>query len=275
MARVPSAVTGCQCDVVCFAGQIRPSRISGVDRLLEATFDVEHTHFWYRGFRRFVRPLLEQATAGISRPLLLDCGCGTGANLGVLQEYGRAVGFDLTRRGLEFARHHGHRHLAQATVTAVPFKSVCFDVVTSFDVLYCLQDEAETAAIAEMHRLLKPGGALIVNVAALEMLRGDHSILGGEVRRYTTSRLRTALERGGFHIVRATYTNASLFPLVAGVRMWQRLRGLSRTTTSGDFFRPPTIVNTAFSGALAAEAIALRWTNMPIGSSVLCLARKA
>jgi SAM-dependent methyltransferase len=259
---------------VCFAGKIRPSRIIGVDRLLEATAHVEQSHFWYRGFRRFVRPLLEQATAGIFQPRLLDCGCGTGANLPILQQYGHAIGFDLTRRGLEFARHHGNRHLAQATVTAVPFKSGCFDVVTSFDVLYCLPDEAETAAISEMHRLLKPGGALIVNVAALEMLRGDHSILGGEVRRYTTGRLRTALERGGFHIMRVTYTNASLFPLVAGVRMWQRLRGLTKTPTSGDFFRPPTIVNTAFSGALAAEAIALRWTNMPVGSSVLCLARK-
>jgi SAM-dependent methyltransferase len=245
-----------------------------VDRLLEATADVEQTHFWYRGFRRFVRPLLAEATAGIARPRLLDCGCGTGGNLGLLQEYGQATGFDLTRRGLEFARRHGCRRLAQATVTAAPFKGDCFDVVTSFDVLYCLPDEAEALAIAEMYRLVKPGGAAIVNVAALEMLRGDHSILGGEIRRYTTRRLRTALERRGFHVVRATYTNACLFPLVAGVRMWQRLRGLKTNPTRGDFIRPPAVVNTAFSGALAAEAVALRWTNMPIGSSVLCLARK-
>jgi SAM-dependent methyltransferase len=246
-----------------------------VDRLLEATSDVEQTHFWYRGFRRFVRPLLEQATAGLSRPQLLDCGCGTGANLSLLQQYGDAVGFDLTRRGLEFALHHGHRRLAQASVTEVPFRSGWFDVVTSFDVLYCLPDQAEVAAIAEMHRLLKPGGALVVNVAALEMLRGDHSILGGEIRRYTTGRLRSALEQGGFEVIRATYTNASIFPLVAGVRIWQRLRGLSQHPTHGDFFRPPMLVNSALSGALAAEALALRWTNMPIGSSVLCLARKA
>jgi SAM-dependent methyltransferase len=245
-----------------------------VDRLLEATSQVEQTHFWYRGFRRFVRPLLEQATAGISHARLLDCGCGTGANLRILQKFGEASGFDLTRRGLEFARHHGNLRVAQASVTAVPFKSGAFDVVTSFDVLYCLPDEAETLAISEMYRLLKPGGALIVNVAALEMLRGDHSILGGEVRRYTTGRLRAALERGGFHITRVTYTNASIFPLVAGVRIWQRLRGLNKTPTAGDFFHPPALINAAFSGALAAEAIALQWTNMPIGSSVLCLARK-
>jgi SAM-dependent methyltransferase len=259
---------------VCFAGKFRTSTIVDVDRLLEATAVAEQAHFWYRGFRRFVRPLLEQATHGILRPRLLDCGCGTGANLRILGEYGQAIGFDLTRRGLEFARQHGHEHLAQATVTAVPFRGDCFDVVTSFDVLYCLPDGAERAAIAEMHRVLKPGGALIVNVAALDMLRGDHSVLGGEVRRYTTGRLRTALERGGFRIVRATYTNASLFPVVAGVRIWQRLRGLRANPARGDFFVPPAPINAAFSGALAAEALALRWTNMPVGSSVLCLARK-
>jgi hypothetical protein len=147
-------------------------------------------------------------------------------------------------------------------------------VVTSFDVLYCLPDQAEVAAVAEMNRVLKPGGAVVVNVAALEMLRGDHSILGGEIRRYTIGRLRSVLEQGGFEVIRATYTNASLFPLVAAVRMWQRLRGLARHPTHGDFFRPPTLVNSTLSGALAAEALALRWTNMPIGSSVLCLARK-
>jgi len=250
------------------------SRIRLVDRLLEATYAAEQSHFWYRGLRRFVQPLLEQATAGVTRPRLLDCGCGTGANLHMLSQYGEAAGFDLTWRGLEFARRHGVCRLAQASVTAVPFASSRFDVVTSFDVLYCLPDQAERMAIAEMGRLLRPGGALIVNVAALDMLRGDHSVLGGEVRRYTTRRLRTVLGQGGFDILRLTYTNAVLFPLLASVRLWQRMRGVNKQTTQGDFFLPPAPVNAALSAALAVEAALLRGVNMPVGSSVLCLARK-
>lgn len=262
--------TGCQCKA---AGS--PSgTIGGVDQLLEATYAAERRHFWYRGFRRFVRPLLEQATSGLTDARLLDCGCGTGGNLELLNRFGRASGFDLTRRGVELARRHGFSRVAQARVTAAPFVSGGFDVVTLFDVLYCLPDEAERETIAEMHRLLKPGGALIVNAAALDMLHGDHSVLGGEVKRHTVGRLRLALERGGFAVVRITYTNASLFPLVAAVRVWQRLRGLRQDTRTGDFFLPPPPINAALSGALALEAIALQWVDMPIGSSVLALARK-
>lgn len=247
-----------------------------MDRLLEETYRAEQRHFWFRGFRRFVRPLLANATAGLARPRLLDCGCGTGANLALLAEFGEPFGLDLTWRGLEFARQSGRRRLARASLTAVPFASASFDVVTSFDVLYCLPDPAEALAIAEMYRVLRPGGALVVNTAALELLRGDHSVLGGEVRRYTRDRLRWALERGGFSIVRITYTNAVLFPLVATVRALQRLRGLgSPDRTRGDFAVPPAPINALLAGALSIEARLLaKGVNMPVGSSLLCLARK-
>ncbi len=248
-----------------------------MDRLLEETYRAEQQHFWFQGFRQFVRPLLAEATSGLVRPRLLDCGCGTGANLPLLEEFGVPLGFDLTWRGLEFARRSGRARLAQASVTAIPVASAAVDVVTSFDVLYCLPDDAESLAIAEMHRVLRPGGALIVNVAALDILHGDHSVLDGEVRRYTTSQLRRKVERGGFDVVRITYTNAVLFPLLAVVRAAQRLRGLrSADCSRGDFFVPPAPINALLAGALWIEARLLATgIGMPVGSSVLCLARKA
>jgi SAM-dependent methyltransferase len=247
-----------------------------VDALLERTFAAEQQHFWFRGFKRFVAPLLAQATAGKPNARLVDAGCGTGANLPFLGQYGTPFGLELYRRGLDFARARGLRRLAQGSVTHLPFATASVDVVTSFDVLYCLPTPEEHAAIAEMHRVLRPGGAVIINVAAMAMLRGDHSILGGEVRRYTCRELRGKLESAGFRVSRITYTNAALFPITAPLRALQRLRGLkSGEDNRGDFYLPPSPINVALSGALAVEsALVAAGANMPVGSSVLCLAWK-
>jgi ubiquinone/menaquinone biosynthesis C-methylase UbiE len=247
-----------------------------MDALLERTFQAEQRHFWFHGFRKFVSPLMEQATAGLSRPRLLDAGCGTGANLSFLEKYGVPFGLELFWRGLQFGHDRGLRRLVQGSVTHLPYPDASVDVVLSFDVLYCLPDPAERAAIAEMYRVLRPGGAVVINVAALEMLKADHSVLGGEVRRYTRRELRNKLEQAGFRVVRITYTNASLFPITATIRALQRLRGIkSAQESKGDFYVPPAPVNALFSAALSLESKLIdRGINMPVGSSVLCLARK-
>ena len=247
-----------------------------VDRLLEATARAERSHFWFRGFRRFVMPLLARAAAGRTGLRLLDCGCGTGTNLRVLlAPHGEAWGFDLTWTGLQFARGSGVTRVAQASAAAVPYPSAIFDIVTSFDVLYCLPDDVEQAAVREMWRVLKPGGAAVINVAAMEMLRGNHSVLSAELRRYDRASLRALLEPAGFRIERMTYTNAALFPLMLGVRGVQRVMGLApESEAEGEISLPPAPVNAALSALLAVEAGIVRRVPMPFGSSLLCLARK-
>ena len=242
-----------------------------MDRLLEATARAERDHFWFRGFRRFIEPLVAGATRGV-RPDILDCGCGTGHNLGMLRKYGRAYGIDLTWAGLQYARARGDRKVAQASAAQLPFAGARFGLVTSFDVIYSLPDAVEREAIGEMFRVLKPGGTLIVNVAALESLRGNHSVLSGEVRRYSKRDLRRRLEAAGFRVTHSTYTNFTILPLVAAIRLKQRLSG--HVESQDEITIPAAPVNAALSGLLAIEAAALRVMNMPIGSSLLAVATK-
>jgi SAM-dependent methyltransferase len=244
-----------------------------MDRLLEATARAERDHFWFRGFRRFVAPLLDEAAAGRGGLRSLDCGCGTGHNLQLLRSRGHAFGIDLTFSGLQYAASRGDRQVAQASAARLPFAGAIFDLVTSFDVIYSLPDDVERAAVAEMFRVLKPGGHLLVNVAAMPFLHGSHSVLSSEIRRYTRPGLRKLLEDAGFSIRRITYTNFTTLPLTAGVRFAQRFMG-GHQESAAEITIPPAPVNTMLSSVLALESLALGVIDMPAGSSLLCLARK-
>lgn len=249
-----------------------------MDHLLRATARAEARHFWFRGFRFFIEPLLRRATDGLSNAQLLDCGCGTGANLEFMERFGRTFGLDLTESGLRAGAALGRARLVRATVAAVPFSANTFDVVTSFDVLYSLESSVERQAVAEMHRVLKPGGHLLVNVAAMESLRGNHSVLSHEVRRYSRASLRSLLAEQGFAIERITHTNAALFFPMLALRAWQRSRGLIESdaadTAAQEISVPPAPVNALLTGVLRLESGWLRIADSPVGSSLLCLARK-
>ena len=127
----------------------------------------------------------------------------------------------------------------------------------------------------EMARVVKPGGAVLVTVAALESLRGGHGALAKELRRYTTASIAARLESAGLEVERVSYTHCTLFPLVYGVRAWQRWRGGGTAAPSDTEISVPSApVNAVLSAALTVESWLLRVVNMPIGSSAICLARK-
>lgn len=248
-----------------------------MEHLLRATAQAEARHFWFRGFRAFIAPFLRRATAGRPGARILDCGCGTGANIELLQRFGRAWGFDLSETGLRLGRAAARTRLTRASATAAPFADAAFDLVTSFDVLYSLEDTDERMALAEMYRLLRPGGYALINVAAMERLRGDHSVLSREIRRYSRAELCSRVTRAGFRVERITYAYASLFVPMLAVRSWQRLRGLKReedTVARREITVPPAPINAALTVLLRLEAGWLRRFDAPFGSSLICLARK-
>ena len=246
-----------------------------MDRLLELTYRAEQSHFWFRGFRQYMRPALARATAGISRARILDCGCGTGSNLDMLRPYGEAVGFDLTRIGPEFARAHGHR-VAQASISDIPFLSGTFHLVTSFDVFQTLPTAVERTAIVEIARILKPGGWVLLHVAALDILHGKHSVLSEETRRYTPASLRSLVEGAGLRIERLTFDHFTLLPMLLPMRMWHRLTAKDGVVIAGEgeITVPVAPVNALLSALVSLEALALRAVDMPLGSSLMCLAKK-
>ena len=243
-----------------------------VDRLLDLTRQAEANHFWYRGFRSYLLPVVAAAVAGRPHARILDVGCGTGHNLGLLARHGAAFGLDLNERGLQHAREVG-RPLMRADSARLPFADGTFDLVTSFDVMQCIPTDRE--AVREMARVAKPGGAVVVSMAALEILHGDHAEVWKEYRRYNRASARALAEQAGLRVERVAFMFATLFPLLVLSRGAQRLTRRFRDVRDDmDISIPPAPVNGLLSWALAAEAAVSRRAGMPVGSSVFFVARK-
>jgi SAM-dependent methyltransferase len=237
-----------------------------MERMLAATAAAEDTHAWFRGLRRVARGMLERSLRGRPRGHVIDCGAGTGKNVEWLKDLGQPVGVELTPLAVRIGHAKG-RPLIRGTVTAL-------HVATSFDVLYCLDDESEKQALREMWRVLKPGGRVLVNAAAFGFLRGSHSTLTHEVRRYTRQSLTHRLVAAGFSVERVTYTNASLFLPTFLVRAYQQFSGRATEASEADLQVPSPVTNWTLDRILAVEAGLLKVTNLPFGTSVMAVGAK-
>jgi SAM-dependent methyltransferase len=243
-----------------------------MDRLLDLTRQAEEHHFWYHGFRSYLHPVFAGVADGRATLRVLDCGCGTGHNLQTLRQYGSAFGLDLSEGGLALARQVG-RPLVRADAAVVPFASATFDLVTSFDMLQCIPTDRE--AVREMARVLKPGGVAVMSMAALPVLHGDHSEVWREYRRYTRATARALAEQAGLRVERVSYMFAALVPLMFVTRGVQRLtRPYRAVRDDTDISIPAAPVNALLSSILRMEAALARRVEMPMGSSLLVVARK-
>src|ERR1051325_1458610 len=174
-------------------------------------YEVEETHWWFVGRRRIIGSFVEKICRelGQVRPRILDVGCGTGANLELLGEYGDAEGVDVSPEALSFWRARGLANVRQGAAEKLPFADESFDLVTGLDVVEHLDDDV--AGLKEMHRVLKPGGHPLLFVPAFMFLWGVQDDISNHRRRYTKQGLRRVVEQAGFAVERLPYVNITFF----------------------------------------------------------------
>ena len=223
--------------------------------------EVEERHWWFKGRLSLVRSYLRRYVppgAG------LDCSCGTGLTLKELPQWVQA-GADLHASALTHSRRRGHTRLFAADLRRLPVADGCLDLVTSLDTLEHIDDDA--AALAEIYRVLKPGGHGLFTVPAHPWMFSAHDRALHHVRRYRRGEFKARVLEAGFTIRKFRYINCALFPLVAGVRVLKRDNGESRSDTQGV---PSGPVNLALYSCFAAD----RWLPPIWGVSLMCLAVK-
>jgi len=232
-------------------------------------FDVEDWYWWSFGTRAIFRDWLSGAVHG-ETPLVLDVGCGTGALAAELTVLGRVTALDASADAAGFTRRRGLVRVCVGQAEALPFRSARFDAVAAVDVVEHVDDRR---TLDEITRVLKPGGAALIHVPAFAFLWGEHDEVNHHRRRYARTELRRIVEASGLGIERLSYVNFLLFPAAAAVRLAKRLVRRRRAPRP-EIYHLPRWLNAALTGLLSMERAALRRADLPVGVSLLCLARK-
>ncbi|MGQ0549332.1 MAG: methyltransferase domain-containing protein [Armatimonadota bacterium] len=228
----------------------------------------DQTSWWIRGRRALISAVLK-AQAHAMRGTVADLGCGAGGMLEPLREYGGVVGIDISPLAVTLCRSKGYRGLAMGTLERLPLREDTLALTGMTDVLEHVPDDRRV--VRECLRALKPGGMLLITVPALQWLYGEHDRALGHVRRYSRAGLRALLEECGFHVERITYFNTLLLPLVIVARLLCA-RGAPRPQADPlDLGNPWNWL--AYHMLLLERAI-IRVLDLPVGLSLLCVARK-
>ena len=240
-------------------------------------YAMEDSYWWYRGLRRIAFSLLERYYPSAHDLTILEAGCGTGGFLQQLANLGWPLGLDRSSDALKYCVERGipPHHLMLGSTDTLPYRPELFDLITCIDVLCCLDDDAQ--ALKEFHRVLKPGGRLLLNLPALEILGGEHDRAWADyVHRYTAGELRSKLERAGFIVERLTYINTILFPIALFVRLRKRLlsSGNPSGVPSSDLKPLPPFLNEILVHIFGFEATLLKFMSFPIGVSLIAVVKK-
>ena len=232
-------------------------------------FRVEETHWWYKALHRLIFQTLETELSDWRAKEILDVGCGTGAILKQLGNPEKNVGIDLAPEAISFCRQRGLNNVQQGDIHALPFPDVSFDAVICSSVLYHQWVSDVEGAVREMHRVLRPGGALLINVPAFPFLHSAHDEAVMTARRFTKPEIRQLLEKQNFKIQRLTYWTTFLFPLAIAART------LGGSKMGRDFeAEGASFTQRLFTGVMALELRLLRNISLPFGVALLAVARK-
>jgi ubiquinone/menaquinone biosynthesis C-methylase UbiE len=229
---------------------------------------VEATHWWYAATRALLRQLVGPLL--VPRGRFLDAGGGTGATGAWMGEYGTLVASDALPDALSlYARTHPLvAGAAAADVQALPFPDRTFDAVLCITVLCHRSITDPGVAVAELARVTRPGGLVVLMEPGVRRLQRAHDRVTHTARRFSLNDLRAAAVAAGLQVSRATGAYSFLVPPAA-----VKTR-LERGQSTSDLDRHGSGLGGLLGGAAALERRVLRGVSIPAGLSVVVVARR-
>ena len=236
-------------------------------------FEMEDTHWWFQSRYDLTSRVLERAAAGVDgKPIRhLDMGCGTGMFLERQGDRRETYGLDFSTEGLRFSSQRGLKRLVCADSQEIPFASNSFDIVTAFDLIEHVPHDDKL--VAEVHRILRPGGFLLATVPAHPMLWSPHDIALHHMRRYRKKEFGSLFKRDLWEKRRFTYSFFAIYLPATGVRLMKRV-SISNGHAEADTRTTPALLNSMLKGLHQIENAWLERLDAPIGLSLMTVQEK-
>jgi SAM-dependent methyltransferase len=231
-------------------------------------YNIEKRHWYFAARQVILLRYINARLATSEATSILDVGCGTGAILELLSQRYQAYGLDFSTSAIEFCRQRGLSNLFAGGIDAYP-KGHAFDMISMLDVVEHVDDDLRL--LKDARDLLHGGGALLITVPAFPSLWSYHDVVLHHKRRYTKRRLRTLVLEAGYQIEQLTFFNTLLFPVAVTTRWLAKLAGRHDAT---DLEIPAAPVNALLRKIFELESHILPHVSLPVGLSLLCLARK-
>lgn len=243
------------------------------EKLLKIFFKVETTHWWWIARKRIITNLLKKYLEK-KENLILDAGCGTGASILYLEQFGKVYGVDLSPMAVKFCKKRGIKNVTNADVSSLPYKNNFFDLICLMDVIEHIKNDK--LVIDEMYRVLKPGGILLMTVPALPFIYSQHDKQQGHYRRYSKKKLRRLFKKNIFKEEKITHFNLLLsFPIII-IRLLSRIFPKLADFDSKlnyDISKKKN-VNSTLTEIFSLESNLLYFFNLPTGISLLTIQKK-
>lgn len=241
----------------------------------------EDRHWWFASRTWALLNLLDANVTPRTGGDILDIGCGAGNMIHHLSRYGQVKGIEVDPRPVAMARERGYDVRQGDATRGIPFLNASFDLVTALDVIEHV--DADEAILREAYRVLRPGGTLAITTPAFQWLWSHNDVLNGHKHRYTPRELRDRIERARLSVRRLTFGFFLVFPMSAPLILVRNRLGKKQELSSHHFDQDAYQVemepvspwlNNILRGVGRIEAEMVKRVDLPIGTSLMCVAKK-
>lgn len=231
--------------------------------------EIQLGHWWFQARRRIIEACLQELNLPPGARIL-EVGCGPGGNLELLKRFGAVEAIEPDAESRAFAAASANVAVHDGRLPdALRVAQASYDLVAAFDVIEHVDDDK--GAVKAIARLLKPGGLLLATVPAHPWMWSAHDARHHHKRRYTRRAFAALFAPAGLELMKLSYFNTLLFPLIAGVRL---AKTALRLEGAEDDRLPSPAMNRLLCGVMGFERHALRRGALPFGVSLLAIVRR-